>query len=77
MTQSLEGIEITKFLGKKIAQYFFLRTGKDKLGIRIEFFGGHHGGQRVKISIEMCCNNLHITDYTLLQASGKLISKQV
>ncbi len=67
MTQPFKGIEVAELLGEKITQYFFLGAGKDQFGIGIEFFGGHHGGQRVKIRIKMCCYNLHISDYTLLQ----------
>ncbi len=46
-------VEIDRGLEKEIAQVLFLRTGKDQPGLGIELFGGHHGGQTVKIGIEV------------------------
>ena len=42
---------------KKIPEIALLGTGEDQDGVGIEFFGRHHGGQPVEISIHVGGNN--------------------
>ena len=54
-----ELVEVGAVLGQKFADIFFLGTGKDEFCFGIEFFGGDHGGQAVKISIDMGGYDIH------------------
>ncbi len=66
-----ELIDVAKFLSQIVTDAFFLRTGKNQLGGRIESFGGDHGSQAVKISANMGGYDVHGRDYTRLVRSVK------
>ena len=44
-------------LDEEISQIFFLGTWKDNQGVRVELLGGQHGGQGIKISIDVGGDN--------------------
>ena len=49
----LDALEIVNHHGldKKSAQVLFLGTGKNQHRLRVELFGGHHGGHAVKVGV--------------------------
>ncbi len=46
-------------MNEEIPKASLLRAGKDQDRIGIEFFGGQHGGQRIKICIDMRSDYFH------------------
>lgn len=66
-----EVIQVADLLGQKITQSPLHGPGKDQFGIGIQLPGSHHGGQPVKIRVDMGGDNFHRFNYTRLELVGK------
>ena len=64
MFDFFELVDIAEFLGQVVADAFFLGSGKDQLRLRIEPFGGNHGGETVEICANVCGDDVHGFNYT-------------
>ncbi len=67
-----EVIQVADLLGQEIAQPPLHGPGKDQFSIEIQFPGSHHGGQPVKIRVDMGGDNFHRFNYTRLGLVGKI-----
>ncbi len=58
-----EIIEVDGGLEKKITQILLLGAGEDQQGLRVEFFGGQHGGQSVEVGVQVRGDDLKASGF--------------
>ena len=58
-----EIIKVDGGLEEKVAQVLLLGSGEDQEGLGIQFFGGQHGGQTVKVGVQVGGNHLKASGF--------------